>query len=218
MFRVSLVSLFFGCSLLIAQDDEKLTSGPKAGTFLPAPFECYNVNGPAKGRQHCLVCKFALSPVVMIFAKEQPADKDTALTDLIKQLDEAAEEFQDREFSVGVVFLSPDAKNSTNNAEEKDPKKLIEETIKREELVEKLKARGDKLKHAVLAYYLPDGPKAYKLNPKADVTILFYERMKIKENWAFGPGGLQEEQVKTIVERVRDAVPIKKKDAKEPKT
>ena len=124
MFRAYFVGLLassIGCSLLVAQDDEKLISGPKAGTFIPAAFECYNVNGPAKGRQSCLVCKFALSPVVLIFAKEPQAEKDAALNELVKQLDAAADEeaFQAREFSVGVVYLSSDAKDSTNNANEK---------------------------------------------------------------------------------------------------
>ncbi len=219
--RTTLATLLFAgvvTSLLIAQDEENLTSGPKVGTFLPGPFECYNVNGPAAGRQRCLVCQFGLSPAVLIFTKEQPADKDVALVELVKQFDEAAEEFKDREFSVGVVFLSPDGTDSTNNAAEEDAKKIIEETVKRTALVARLKDRAkDKLKHAVLAYYLPAGPKTYKLNAKADVTILYYERLKIQESWVFAAGGILDKDVEPIIKRVREGVTGKKKAEEKPK-
>lgn len=205
--------VFLGYSLLAAQDDQKIASGPKKGEFVPAPFECYNMNGPAKGRLHCLVCKFALRPAVLIFAKEPAKGKGEALDDLLKQLDETAEEFQEREFSVGVVFLSPDARNSTNNADEEKAKEIIDETVKREALEARLKPRAEKLKHAIVAYYLADGPKGFNLNPKADVTILFYERLRIMENYAFGADALQDKDVKMIVKHVKDTLPLRKKKA-----
>src|SRR5262245_22236818 len=102
-------------TLLIAQDDQKLTSGPKAGSFVPAPFESLNINGAAKGRQRCLVCQFALSPTVLLFAKEPAEGKDDTFNDLVKKLDETAAEFEDRAFSVGVIIISPDARDSTTN-------------------------------------------------------------------------------------------------------
>src|ERR1700730_14624007 len=82
MFRapsIGMLALLLGGSLLIAQDG--LQSGPKKGAFMPKPFECYNVNGPAKGRPRCLVCKFGLNPAVLIFAKEPEDGKDQAFTD-----------------------------------------------------------------------------------------------------------------------------------------
>src|ERR1700749_3659244 len=108
-----IVMLLASCSLLVAQDQAK----PK---FVPAPFECFNINGKAKGRPHCLVCKFALNPVVMIFTKEPAAGKDGSLNDLLEQPHKLAAQpdFAERDFSVGVVFLSPDAKDSTNNVQE----------------------------------------------------------------------------------------------------
>src|SRR5689334_19039744 len=102
--------MFLGASFLVAQDEAKVKSGPKAGASMPGPFECFNVNGAAKGRPHCFVCTFALNPAVLIFAKEPEAGKDEAFNDLLKQLDETATDFSDRSFSVGVVIISPDAR------------------------------------------------------------------------------------------------------------
>ena len=93
---------------------------------MPGPFECYNVNGPAKGRPRCLVCQFGQKPSVIVFAKEPADDKDAAFNDLLKKLDETVEAFTDRDFSVGVVILSPDARDSGSPTltDEKEKKEL----------------------------------------------------------------------------------------------
>lgn len=214
MLRAHLLGLLVmavGASLLTAGDDEKLTSGPKVGANLPGPFECYNVNGPAKGRHHCLVCKFALHPSMLIFVRELPDAKDEALSDLLKKLDETVTEFEERGFSVGVVYLSPDARDSTNNAGEVDAAKIIEEAVNREKLTDRLKKRAEPLKNVIVASYLPDGPKGYNLNPKAEITALFYERMKIVKNFAFAPEKMQTEDVDALVKQVREGLTVRKK-------
>jgi hypothetical protein len=212
MLRANFLYLFvlaMASSILAAQDEGKLKSGPKAGELVPVPFESFNINGPAKGRPHCLVCRFALSPSVLIFAKEPAEGKDAAFNDLLKELDGAMAEFDYRNFSAGVVILSPDARDSTTNAEEKDTAKLIEEAVKREKLLERLRKRAEPFKHVILAT-IPEAPKNFDINPKADVTVLFYERMKISDNWAFGAGQLEMKDVEAIMKRVREALPLKK--------
>jgi hypothetical protein len=242
MRRANLVGMIVwlaGCSLLIAQDEGKVQSGPKRGEFMPKAFECVHVNGPAKAifveptkdqpgyhivRPRCLICQFALLPSVLIFAQEPVEQKDEAFTALLKKLDETATEFQDRSFSVGVVILSPDARDSTNNAAEDDIDKIIKEAVQREKLIERLQKRAEKLdlKHVIIAIFPPDGPilredlpNGYKLNPKAELTVLFYERMKIIENYAYAPGQLESKHVDLIVKRVREALPLRKNSAKE---
>lgn len=212
MLRMQLLSvLLFSlcCSLLCSQDNGKLASGPKVGSVIPAPFESHNINGPAKDRPHCLVCQFALGPSVLIFAKEPADDKDAALSDLLKKLDEAAADFEDRGFSAGAVFVSPDARDSTNNMLE-DSADLIKEKVVRDKLHDRLKKRAEPIKHVIIAC-MPEAPKKFNINPKADVTVLFYERMKVIDSWAFAPEGLQEKDVEAIVKRVRETVPVKKK-------
>ena len=226
--------MFVGCSLLLAQDDDKIKSGPKIGAPMPKPFECFNVNGPAKGRPRCLVCKFALSPSVLIFArkpaedKEKPVEgKDEAFAELLKQLDELAVEFQANNFSAGVVIISPDAHDSTNNPQagsvedltkdvDKDSeesamriseqaKKLIDEANSRASLLKRLTTQAEGLKHVVVGF-VPEVPKDYELNPKAEVTVIFYQRIRITASYAYGPGAMQEDDVKMMIARVRETL------------
>ncbi len=206
-------TLFLGAAFLVAQDDEKLVSGPKAGDFVPAPFESLNINGAAKGRQRCLVCQFALSPAVLVFAKEPAEGKDEAFNDLLKKLDDLTTEFEDRAFSVGVIILSPDARDSTTNPDEKEAKKIIDETVNRQKLVKRLEKRAEPLKHAIIGC-VPEAPMKFNINPKADVTIIFYERMKISDKWAFAPEQLQGKEVDALVKKVRETLPLKKKAEK----
>ena len=235
-FHVLSLSFFLlSVSLLVGQDEGKLKSGPKTGEFIPGPFESFNVNGPMKGRPHCFVCKFALDPSVLIFTKEPAEGKDDAFNEFLKQLDEVATEFEHRNFSAGVVVLSPDARDSTNNIKEadleklnelakKDPdelaklmsaraKLLIDEAVAREKLYERLKKRAEPYKNVVMGYFLEEGPKKFNINPKAEVTIVFYERLKVSDSWAFGPGEFQGKDVEAIVKKVRESLPLKKKKA-----
>ena len=154
-----LMALLIGCSLLAAQEDAK----PK---LVPAAFECCNINGKAKGRPQCLVCKFGLSPVVLIFTKEPAEGKDGPLNDLLNQLNKLTEapDFEEREFSVGVVFISPDALDSSNNAGEKDTDKIIKEALNREDLIKRLEERAkpfkrDGDKDRVIVGCVPEAPK-----------------------------------------------------------
>ncbi len=205
--------LVMGCSLLAAQDQAK----PK---FVPGPFECFNINGKAKGRPHCLVCKFGLAPVVLIFTKEPAEGKDGPLNDLLEQLDKLATlpDFAERDFSIGVVFLSPDAKDSTNNADEVKTEELLKEALGREKLVKRLEERAKPFKkeddkdRVIIGYYPLEGPKKYNLDPKAEQTIIFYDRMKIVDQWSFEPGQLEEANVQTILKRLREKVPLRKQN------
>lgn len=315
MYRAHLLGMMLlsaGGSLLIAQDDQ-LKSGPKAGVMMPKPFPVFNVNGPNKDRPHCLVCKFALNPAVVIFAREPVEGKDAAFNDLLAKLDEVCVEFDERAFSVGVVILSADARDSTNNAELKEEKEKFEKAIEgiapgllkatalneeaaraalrdeaayedakriaerdkdkpeaaqdakqrkaqaeksveiaaqrkmeldkllseipaaklkeltveyvkfgarfnteaeqRKKLVENLSKRAEKLKHVVISCYPEEGPKGYDLNPKAEITVLFYERMKVIANYSYGPGAMEGKHVEEMVKRIREELPLRKKQA-----
>ena len=109
------VPMFIGLTLLLlgglfAQEGgAKIQSGVKVGDVLPGPFDAYNVNGKtAKGRQHCLVCDFGLSPVVMVFAREPAEGKDGPLMSLLSKLDDAVGRYlDDRNLGSFAIFLEP---------------------------------------------------------------------------------------------------------------
>jgi hypothetical protein len=192
---------------LVAQEDgEKFQSGIKVGDVLPGPFDAFNVNGKtAKGRQHCLVCDFGLQPVVMVFAREPAKGNDVPLTALLGKLDEMVGRHKDdHALASAAVFLSPDGQNSATNAGEQDPQKLVEEALARDALVKRLEERAEKLKNVVVAYLPAEGPKGYHINPKAEVTVLFYIKHKVLANFAFGEGKMTEGDVERIIKTVDD--------------
>jgi hypothetical protein len=217
---LSLFALLTGGFLLSAQDERILHSGPKKGEFLPAAFDCYNFNGPHKGRFHCLVCRYGLTPAVLVFVREQPDEnRDVNVNLLLKQLEDAMVEFKKHEFHAAAVYLSPDAKPPATEAPAVDgdklaeeARRLVEEAKKREELYARMAARAENYKAVDIGVYAQEGPKDYKLNPKADVTVLLYGKLKVVGNWAYGPQGLSEEDVGKIMAKVKETVepPAKK--------
>ncbi|MCI0738724.1 MAG: hypothetical protein L0Y72_06755 [Gemmataceae bacterium] len=205
---------FLACvSLLAAQDGAgKVQTGLKPDSLLPGPFDSYNINGKkGKGRQHCLVCEFGLSPVVMVFAKESPEGKDGALDALLAKLDAAVDKNQSKDFASFVVFLSPDARNSANTKEE-NAKNLVEEARAREALIARLEARSEKLKNVVVAC-MPEAPKAYGLDPKAETTVVFYWNHKVIGSFvSLAP--MTEADADKILKVVTDTLAKQKKPAK----
>jgi hypothetical protein len=206
--------------VLFAQDDRVLRSGPKEGDFLPAAFDCYNFNGPHKGRFHSLVCRYGLNPAVVVFAREQADEnRDANLNLLLKRLEEATKELQKHEFHAAAIYLSPDAKTAAVEPKDLDgdklaeeAKRLVEEAKRRDDLYERMAARADKFKSVDIGVYVAEGPKEYKLNPKADVTVIFYDKMRVVMNRAFGPQGLSEEDVDNIMTKIKETLePAKKK-------
>ena len=204
------VPVLFGLMFMLlasatAQEQgEQLQSGLKVGEVLPGPFDAVNINGKtAKGRQHCLVCDYGLNPVVMVFAREPAEGRDGPLTALLAKLDEAVNRHAGKH-SLGscAIFLSPDAHNSANNAAEQDPQKIVEEAIAREALAKRLEERAEKLKNVVVAYFTPEGPKDYQINPKAEVTVLVYAKHKILANFAYPAGKMGPDDVTKILQTV----------------
>ena len=220
----SLVVCLAGVAGLLAQDEGEFRSGPKVGTVLPKAFDAHVVNGKAKGRQHCIVCDFGLNPSVLVFARESADGKNGSLDELLKKLDELLEERDpDRPLHGAAIFLSPAARTAAIDPETADPSKLVEEATAREALYARLTKRAEGLKNLIVAAYPLEGPKeadgadaktvgpkGYQLDPKADVTVLVYDRMRVKATFAFADGKLGDEDVEAITKKVREVVGKKK--------
>src|SRR5579859_5551966 len=126
--RTTIVHAMLGGGVLLsAQEQGALPSGPKEGKHLPRAFDCYTFNGPKEnqGRYHCLVCRYGLSPTVLVFAREAEEGKDAVLKTLMKRLEDATTQYANDDFHAAVIFLSPDAQSSVTNPKEDDPAKLV---------------------------------------------------------------------------------------------
>jgi hypothetical protein len=156
---------------------ERIKSGPQIGDEVPGPFHPVNVTGPNAGEKFCLYCKNGDNPVAMIFARHL----STPLVKLIKKIDTATVKHEDDKMGSFVVFLS----DATD-------------------LERKLKQVADKeeIKHTILAVDNPAGPQAYKIAKDADVTVVLYTNHKVKANYSFAKGALNDKDINTIVASV----------------
>jgi hypothetical protein len=185
-----------------APRETEFKSGPQKGELIGGSFAPFNINGKRKDRYHCLVCEFGAEPAVAVFAREPAEGKDEALSELLKQLDDAVERHQDKFLHAFVVFLSPDAPKTA--AGEESAEGLVKEAGARAALTMRLQNRAEKLKNVILSYFPPEGPKGYKIHQDAEVTVLFYTGFKVDANFAFRPGEFQPENVKTIIKTIDD--------------
>ena len=122
----------------------------------------------------------------MIFAREV----SDSLTSLVKQIDAATAKNSSCHLGSFVVFCNDD-----------------------EKLEGKLKdlAKKENLEHIVLTIDNPQGPQRYKVAKDADVTVVLYDRHKVKANYAFKKGELHDEDVSKIVADVTKILPDKSK-------
>jgi len=61
----------------------------------------------------------------------------------------------------------------------------------------------------VLSIDNPSGPGAYKVSKDADVTVVLYNQHKVKSNFAFKKGELQEKDIEAIVADISKILPEK---------
>jgi hypothetical protein len=186
------VSLVWTASCGVLSAAEQLKSGPQPGETIPGPFHYLNVNGAHAGNPHCLVCEFGLRPAALVFARESPADK-SPLAVLLQKLDEAVERYKNAELRAGVVVLNDDfAKAET-----------------RKDLVRKWETSAKDLKHVVIAVDGQAGPKEYKIDKDADVTVVLYNQHKVVANFAFAKDKLTDKDVTAIMAAVNKMIEAK---------
>jgi hypothetical protein len=165
-----------------------LVSGPQVDSKVPGAFEPFNVTGDSAGQKNCLVCQNGENPVVMIFAKQVTPE----VTRLIKRVDQVTGKHKDAEMGSFVVFVSSD--------------KGLESQLKD-------MARDQELKNIVLAIWndsdQPAGPKKYRVNPDADVTVVLYTDLMVKANHAYGKGDLTDKDIDAITGEVAKILPQK---------
>jgi hypothetical protein len=172
------------------------------------PFRPYNVTGKDQHRDkfHCLVSEYGLNPVILVFVRG--INPSPATTDLLQKLDTLVEKNDRIRLAACVVFLSDDIKDMVRD----DDKRLQE-----------AKAVFDRMKnlnHVAAALDVPtDVRDAYKLDDKAEVTVLFYNKLRVELVRSFPAKGFDEAAEKSLLDELNaklDALrgpgPVRKKN------
>jgi hypothetical protein len=153
-------SALLSAGLLVAaiQAAEPVKSGPT--DRIGGAFQVKAITGEAKGEQLCYVCKYngeARPAVVLVFS--QKADENLA------QMVKAIDQVQKTNARLGTVVVGVGGVAASD--------------------LEKLQSTH-KLTTPLTVAVDPEGPKAYKLNKDAAVTVLVYKRGgTILKNFAF---------------------------------
>jgi hypothetical protein len=169
-------------ALAVSARAAELKSGPQAGEEI-GPYEVVKVagnphDGVKIGEELCYRCKLGNRPMVMVFTRK--ADKNLAR--LVKELDKVVAKNEEKKLGAFVALIG-----SRDDAKAKETaEKLIKETEASNVAV-------------VAAKDQPNGPESYKLDPKADITVLICVKGEVAANHAVPAGALDEKTAKQII-------------------
>lgn len=177
---IALVALAFG-TVAIADD---LESGLQVGDS-PGAFNVKDVTGPNKGRSLCYRCQFGGRGVVNIQARTITPE----LSNLVKEIDALVDSPSDRkgQKKAFVVLLTDDP----------DAAKTELEKV----------AKDKELKNTPLTIFDGiAGPRGYKIAEDADVTVMVWNKQKVKVNHSFKSGKLDKKAIEQIVADAKKAL------------
>ena len=167
-------------SLVVSAGEVK--SGLDKGARVPA-FNVYDVTGPQKGTELCYRCRYGNQPVVSIFAKEM----NDEVAALAKELDGVVAHHRDERMAGFVVVMSDKAEAARPALLEAAKKNKIEQL-------------------PLTTFDGMEGPEGYKINPKADVTVMMWVDGKVTSSHAFNKGELNKEAISAVVKSTEELV------------
>jgi len=159
---------------------EEIKSGLSKGTQVPA-FNVKDITGPNKdGDELCYRCRYGNQPVVSVFAKEMTDE----VAQLSKELDNVVAKNRDQKMAGFVVVMS-------DTPEKVAPK--LEEVAKKHKI--------DQM--PLTTYNGATGPEGYKINSKADVTVMMWVEGKVKVSQGLNKGDLNKETIAKLVKETK---------------
>lgn len=153
----------------------EIQSGLEKGKQVPA-FNVKDITGPNKdGDELCYRCRYGNQPVVSVFTKEMTEE----VAQLSKELDNVVSKNRDQKMAGFVVLLSD------------TPEKVAPSLTKA--------AEKHKINIPMTTFNGINGPDGYKLNSKADVTVMMWVEGKVKVSQGLSKGDLNKETIAKLV-------------------
>ena len=169
---LSMIALFLIAASSAFAD---VKSGLQPGERPPA-YYVEDATGPYKGKELCYRCKFGGRPVVNVFTREL----NDSVAKLIKGIDQKVAENSGKQMKAFVVLLTDDPK------------------AERGKLQQFAKTNG--IKHTPLTTFgNPKGPSDYKISKDAAVTVMMWNKSRVKTNHAFSKASLADGSISAVV-------------------
>ncbi|REJ89633.1 MAG: hypothetical protein DWQ34_19110 [Planctomycetota bacterium] len=141
-----------------------------------AMFYVKDVTGPAAGKQLCYRCRYGDQPVVAVFTRRM-TDEVTALVD---EIDGLVDQHMQEDLAAFVVLMDDDPVN-------------------REDELKRL-AREKGVDNVPLTTFDDVyGPRSYRLERDADVTVMMWVDRKVRFNRSFANKELTEESIAELI-------------------
>ena len=157
----------------------EIQSGLEKGNKVPA-FDVKDVTGPFKGDELCYRCRYGNQPVVSIFAKEMSDE----VVQLSKEMDKVVAKHRDEKMAGFVVLMS-------DNPAKAAP--ALVEVAEKNKISQLPLTTFDGIK----------GPPAYKINEKADVTVMMWVEGKVKVSQGLSKSDLTKDMIAKLVSETK---------------
>lgn len=176
-FFVACAALVMASASLVSAAE--IQSGLEKGNKVPA-FDVKDVTGPHKGDELCYRCRYGNQPVVSIFAKEMSDE----VVQLSKEIDNVVAKHRDEKMAGFVVLMS-------DNPEKAAP--ALTEVAAKHKISQLPLTTFDGIK----------GPAGYKINEKADVTVMMWVEGKVKVSQGLSKSDLTKETIAKLVSETK---------------
>jgi hypothetical protein len=158
----------------------EIQSGLEKGKSVP-PFVVKDVTGPNKdGDELCYRCRYGNQPVVSIFAKEMTEE----VAQLSKELDNAVAKNRDQKMAGFVVLMTEDPEKAAPALTAAAAKHKISQM-------------------PLTTFNGTKGPDGYKINSKADVTVMMWVDGKVKLSQGMSKSDLNKETIAKLVSETK---------------
>lgn len=173
-------ALLAGVAIAAEAEPTGLKQGDPIGAFYVTKVAGAEDDGVKTGQELCYRCKYGQRPMVMVFARKN-SDK---LSKLVSDLDRAIAKHDDAQLRAFVTVVGED------QSKLKDSAKEIAQA-----------AEAKKVPVAVAADS-QNGPASYRLDPKADVTVILANESQVVASHTFQADGIDSSAVLKEVEKM----------------
>lgn len=177
----------------------------KVGDAVPGPFRMYVANDTRfekgnpnlrTGRMHCYICEAELNPTVAIFART-PAAADAPAIKVAKALNPLITEQKANRLGAFVAFLTLGKEYQLEDGRDAKAKQVAETAIQ---------ADAKNVPFGLAAGKSPQ-TDLYSLQDGHDLTIVFFDRMKVVQIWTFtADAGPDDAKLKEMAKAIADHV------------
>lgn len=158
----------------------EIQSGLEKGKGVP-PFVVKDVTGPNKdGEELCYRCRYGNQPVVSIFTKEMTEE----VAQLSKELDNVVAKNRDQKMAGFVVLMTEEPEKAAPSLAAAAAKHKISQM-------------------PLTTFSGCKGPDGYKLNEKADVTVMMWVDGKVKVSHGLSKSDLSKENIAKLVSETK---------------